>query len=257
VRRRRTFCWALAAVVAASLVGAAGASATFHLIKIREISPGTDGQDDSYVEVQMYFNFQNFLSGGAHLVRCNSDCSSSTLFPPSNPFTDVANGNSQDTVLFGDTGIAGGSKDFDVNLNLDQSKAGGAVCYLSEPGFTDCVSWGNFTANASLTAAYGSSANPGTPAPALVSGMALRRSIAPGCSTMLESGDDTDNSASDFSAATPNPRTNSSAPIETPCPPSTGGGPGTPPPPSPAHKKKCKKAKKRAAAAKKCKKRKR
>ena len=70
-------------------------------MKIREISPGTDGQDDSYVEVQMYAPFQNFLSGGAALLVCNPGC---TPTPTTlSPFTDVAHGDSQDTVVFGDT----------------------------------------------------------------------------------------------------------------------------------------------------------
>lgn len=249
--RRFLLLFALASLGTA--VMASSASATFHLQKIREISPGTDASNNSYVEIQAYAGFQNFLSGGAHLLRCNSDCTSSTLFPPVTPFANVANGNTQDTVLFGDSGISLASKDFDVDLNLDQIKAGGAVCFLSEPGFTDCVSWGNFSANSSLITAGGTSATPGPPAPALVSGMALRRSIAPGCPTALEPSDDTDNSATDFSVATPNPRSNSVTPTETPCAPMAGGA--TPPSTqAAAPKKKCKKAKKRAAAAKKCKK---
>jgi hypothetical protein len=91
LRRRFLLLFTLASLGIA--VMASSASATFHLQKIREISPGTDVLDDSYVEIQAYAGFQNFLSGGAHLVRCNSDCSSSTLYPPSTPFTDVANGN--------------------------------------------------------------------------------------------------------------------------------------------------------------------
>ena len=222
-------------------------------MKIREISPGTDGQDDSFVEVQMYASFQNFLSGGASLLVCNAGCTPTPV--TFSPFTDVAHGDSQDTVVFGDSGVASGSKDFNVNLNLDQNKAGGAVCYLSEPGFHDCVAWGTFSAASTLTGAHGTAADPGPPAAALTSGMALRRSIAAGCPTLLEASDDTNNSAADFSAATPNPRPNSVTPSEVPCAPTGGGGPTGNPSPSPAPKKKCKKAKKRAVSAKKCKKR--
>src|SRR5262249_37902142 len=111
-----------------------------------------------------------------------------------------------------------------------------------------------------LVANYGTTA--GTPAPALTTGTALRRSIASGCPTLLEAGDDTNDSATDFAVTTPNPRPNSVTPTETSCSP--GGGPtGYPPTGSGGGsgaaaptKKKCKKAKKRAAASKKCKKRK-
>jgi hypothetical protein len=223
---------------------------------VREVSPGTDGQDNSYIEVQMYAGYENFLSNGAGLVICNSTCSSMITH---SSFADVANGNNQDTVVFGDSGLGSGSKDFDVGLNLDTIKTGGAVCYTSEPGYRDCMSWGNFSANSTLTGAYGAVADPGTPAPALTSGMALRRSIAPGCPTLLEAGDDSNNSATDFEVATPNPRRNSVAPTETPC---GGSGPTGYPTPGtgyPSAKKKCKKHKKSSgayAAKKKCKKRK-
>jgi len=229
------------------LLGAASASATFHLMKIREISPGTNttGSDDSYVEVQAYFPFQNFLSNGAKIAVCNSTCSPNPTEFTS--FTNVANGNSQDTVVFGDSGLATGSRDFPVNLNLDQIEAGGAVCYVSEPNYTDCVSWGNFSANSTLTAKYDPSANPGTPAPALVSGSALRRSIAAGCVTALEASDDTNNSAADFASAPRDPRPNAVTPSEVPCAATGPGGTTSQPSgsaPSAKKKKKCKKHKK-------------
>ena len=227
------------------LLSAASASATFHLMKIREISPGTDGLDNSFVEVQMYAPLQNFLSNGAQVLVCNSGCSPNPVI--FSPFTNVANGNSQDTVLFGDTGVGTGSKDFNVNLNLDAIKAGGTVCYLSEPGFHDCVSWGNFSAGSTLTGTYGSVAATGTPASALTSGMALRRSIGANCSSALDPNDDTNDSAADFAAVTPNPRPNSVAPTEMPC--AATGPTGSPPQPSGSaaakkKKKKCKKRKK-------------
>jgi hypothetical protein len=257
-RRKSSFLIALSLALLGFAGVASSASATFHLVKIREISSGTGPADSSYVETQNYFDFQNFLSHGAMLVRCDATCSSPTVF---SPFTDVADGHTQHTVLFADSGIAAGSKDFDVNLNLDAIQAGGAVCYLSEPGFNDCVSWGNFSANSTLMTNYGTSA--GTPAAALSSGMALRRSIAAGCPTLLEASDDTNNSSADFSLTTPNPRKNSVAPTEMACPSSGGGGPTGYPPASPgptgstSKKKKCKKHKHRSAQTskkKKCKK---
>ena len=247
------------AAVALALVGlgavASSASATFHLMKIREVSSGTGTADSSYVEIQMYFDFQSFLSNGAKLVRCDATCSSPTTFAP---FTNVANGRSQDTVLFADSGIGSGSKDFNVNLNLDSIQAGGAVCYLSEPGFADCVSWGNFSADSDLMANYGTTA--GMPAAALVSGMALRRSIAPGCSTMLGARRRHEQQLGGLLADHPGPplelralrpRCHACLAVaEDRLPPT----PTTPAAPSPS-KKKCKTHKHRSAqAAKKCKK---
>jgi hypothetical protein len=260
VSRPRKILLVLALALVALAGTASSAMATFHLMKIREVSSGTGPADSSYVEVQMEAPFQNFLSNGAQLLTCNSDCSTMHTF---SPFTDVANGNSQDTVVFGDSGLPSGSRDFNVNLNLDSIAVGGAVCYLSETNFHDCVSWGTFSAASTLTGTYGTVAATGTPAAALTSGMALRRSIAAGCPTLLQASDDTNNSATDFSLTTPNPRPNSVTPIEMPCTPGGGGGgptgypptTGGPASPSPT-KKKCKKHKNRAAAAKKCKKRK-
>jgi hypothetical protein len=47
--------------------------------------------------------------------------------------------------------------------------------------------------------------------------MALRRSIARGCSTLLEASDDRDDSAGDFDVVFPNPRPNAITPTEEPC----------------------------------------
>lgn len=247
--RRFLAVFALASVVLAG--AASSADATFHLMKIREVSAGTGPADSSYAEVQMYAPFQNFLSYGATLVTCTSTCTSNVLSFA--PFANVAHGDNQDTVVFGDNGLPAGSRDFNVDLNLDGRAAGGALCYLSEPGFSDCVSWGNFNENSYLVANYGTTA--GTPAPALTTGMALRRSISAGCPSLLEASDDTNDSASDFSVTTPDPRPNSVTPTETPCAPSGGGGPpaGGSSQTTPRPKKKCKKAKKRAVAARKCK----
>ena len=119
--RRFLLLFALASLGTA--VMASSASATFHLQKIREISPGTDASSNSYVEIQMYADFQNFLSGWGRAPYAATP----TCVKPDqtfSPFTDVANGHSQDTVLFGDSGMAAGSKDFNVDLNLDADQGG-------------------------------------------------------------------------------------------------------------------------------------
>jgi hypothetical protein len=266
--RRKIGLLAVAASLVVLLTGAAPASATFHLIKIREVSAGLTGTpNSSYLEVQMYAPGQNFLSAppGAGLARCNADCTTAAAFGIA---SDVASGANQSTIVIGDTGLPAGSKDFDRPLSLDSLLTGGAICYIGGPGFNDCVSWGAFNAagNAYLMTTYGTTA--GTPMAPLATGSASNRNITPGCSTLLEASDDTDNSLADFTVGTPNPRPNSVAPTETPCAPPSGGGgtttaPGNPTSPiNPAgnvRKRKCKKSNRSATVAKKkkCKKKKR
>jgi hypothetical protein len=235
----------VAAALVASLLGPAGADANFHLTKIREVSTGSS-TDTSYVELQAWSAGQNYLGG--HTIKLyNGTVLTHTFTFPSVPVPAVPNGANQSTVLVGDTN-APGTPDF-TEAGFVLNASAGAACFDSIP--VDCVSWGTGT-SASLPGTAGS------PASALASGMALRRTIAPGCPTLLESTDDTDDSATDFSLAAPNPRNNSVTPAEMACS-SGGGGPTgypTPAPGSSGKKKKCKKHKRSAVAAKKCKKRK-
>ncbi len=97
--------------------------------------------------------------------------------------------------------------------------AGGAVCWAET---IDCVSWGSFSG--SLTSPAGSPATPS----GIPDGMALRRTISPGCATLLEPTDDRDNSAADFSPVFPSPRPNSVAPTERACGSGTQQGSGGP-----------------------------
>ena len=96
--------------------------------------------------------------------------------------------------------------------------AGGAACWAG----VDCVAWGAVTGTAGLGSAVG------TPAPAIASGMSLTRSIAPGCPTLLEVSDDTNDSAANFALAAPSPANNASPPSGSACGPGGGdpGGPG-------------------------------
>jgi len=201
------------------LLLAAPAQASFHLIKVREVFPGTAARPDSdYVELQMYAAGQNLVHFG-HLEVLNSTGGVIGNFTPAG---NVANAANQSTVLIADSEFAGQfpglTADFeDSALNL--SPSGGAVCWpQTEPPFDDCASWGNFSGKASLPSPGDSAA-----AAAIPDGMALRRSIAPGCATLLENGDDTDNSSVDFSLASPAPRGNATTPVEHECavPPNT------------------------------------
>jgi hypothetical protein len=188
------------------------ASATFHLMQIREVYPGSVTSPGSeYVELQMYAAGQNHVGG--HVLR-TYDATGGLV--QSNAFlSDVASGANQSTIVMATPeaeaqfGIAA---DGALSPSGQLNPAGGAVCWES----LDCVSWGSFSG--SLPSPAGSPATPG----GIPDGMALRRTIAPGCPALLEPTDDRDSSTVDFSAVFPAPRPNSVAPSEHAC----GGGDG-------------------------------
>jgi len=210
-RRNRILLPVLACLAAMTL--APTASATFHRISIREVYPGTASEPGAeYVELQMWSSGQELV--GAHTLRTYSAAGSpkATVLP-----SDVSNGANQSTVLIG-TAEAAANFGVDLDATLSSSgqlsPAGGAVCWED----VDCVSWGSFSG--ALTSPAGG------PAAAIADGMALRRTIAPGCPTLLEASDDHNDSAADFISADPAPRPNSVAPSERACPSSgTGGNP--------------------------------
>jgi hypothetical protein len=241
----------LVATVAAAafwLTTAAPAHATFHLTKIREVFPGSSTPDTAFIELQMWTDGQN-LVGGHSILTYTSEGNLLARVPLT---SDVPNGESQRTILVGDTAVPNRDLTYDQLWDaLDTSRGGGAVCFAdAEP--PDCVAWGNFTGAAMLPGLVGTPVAPG----GIPSGYAITRSIAPGCPTWLEPGDDTDNSAVDFAVAAPTPRSNAEAPTETPCvpvAPATATAKQT--------RKRCKKKAKRRAAQsakrKRCKKRQR
>jgi len=130
----------------------------------------------------------------------------------------VASGENQRTILLATPSAEAA---FGVGADAAMSPgqmdpAGGAVCWEA----LDCVSWGSF--GGSLPSPAGAPAAPtGIP-----DGMALRRTIAPGCPAALEEADDRQNSALDFSAVFPAPRPNSASPSERLCPGSESAGGG-------------------------------
>jgi hypothetical protein len=204
--RRRLILSALAAL-AAAMVWAPTAQATFHLISIREVYPGSLANPSAgYVELQMYASGQDLVGGQALTIYNAAGTATGTFSFPSN----VANAANQQTILIGDSGVL---STFGVAPDLTASgigiaATGGAACWA---GSIDCVAWGGF--GGSTPSLSGSPADPlGIP-----DGMALRRTIEPGCPTLAEGGDDTNDSATDFFDATPSPRNNSSAIVETPC----------------------------------------
>lgn len=201
----------IAVAVAVIALGAAAppAGATFHEMSIREVYPGSAAEPASeYVELQMWHSGQNLVGG--HTLRTYSAgaAPTATVLP-----ADVPNGANQSTVLIATAGAEakfGIAADAPLAASDLLSPAGGAVCWEA----IDCMAWGSF--GGSLPSATGA------PAPAIADGMALRRTIAPGCPTLLESSDDRDDSATDFFEAFPAPQPNSVAPSEHACAPPTG-----------------------------------
>jgi hypothetical protein len=196
----------------AFLVLAPVAPATFHRISIREIYPGTVAEPGAeYVELQMWSSGQELV--GTHTLRTYDAGGNpkATVLP-----SDVSGDANQSTVLIG---TAEAAAHFGVGLDATLSPsgqlnpAGGAVCWEG----IDCVAWGSFSGSLPSPA--------GSPAAVIADGIALRRTISPGCPTLLEASDDRDDSAADFSAVPPAPRPNSVAPSERACP-SSGTGAG-------------------------------
>jgi hypothetical protein len=211
---------ARAALVAAALAlvvlgfGVPSAQATFHEVSIREIYPGSAALPESeYVELQMWAGGQNLVGG--HTLKAygaTGAVTGTTSFAGN-----VSGGANQSTIL-----LATPAAEAEFGVTPDAlmapeqlDPAGGAACWEN----LDCVSWGSFSGS-SLPSPAGSPASPtGIP-----DGMALRRTIAPGCATLLEPTDDRDNSAADFSAVFPSPRPNSGAPSEHACALGSGQG---------------------------------
>ncbi len=203
---------ALFAFVVAGLLGTGTAGASFHLMKIREV--GNSNPAD-YVELQMYASGQNLVGG--HFIRTyarNGDLDSTFEFPSS-----VPSGQNQRTILVVGEMPFPVTPDFvatvdDPGGNISVGESG-AVCFLSTVAplaGIDCVSFGSFSG------ATGGNPSPmGRSAPALTAGTSVHRTIAPGCSTLLEPADDTNDSATDFAVGPPTPRNNATAPTETPC----------------------------------------
>ncbi len=173
------------------------AQATFHLMKVVEVFPGTAAAPDAqYVVIQMYAAGQNLVDGHP-LTVYNA---AGTLVATFTFAGDVSNGASQSKILIA---TSQAQTFFGVTANLTMSpsllSAGGKVCFDT----IDCVAWGAYT---------GSAAGVGTPfnaAGGLQSGRAaIRRLDIAGSANSLDAGDDTNNCATDFIFGLPAPRNN-------------------------------------------------
>jgi hypothetical protein len=207
----------IAVTLMGMLSAASPAGATFHLMKIQEVGQGGAGVSD-YVVLQMYAGGQSQVGGKLIQTYDSTGAVQDTFTFPSN----VAQADSQRTIYVArDDGTPLGMPDF-VSPNLVLTNVG-AVCFgagFSANAAIDCVSYGAFPGF------IGPAPSPtGAPAPEMGPGQAIRRTTAPGCATLLEDGDDTNDSATDFSLVTPAPRNNQTPPTETSC----GGGGGSPP----------------------------
>jgi hypothetical protein len=192
--------------VALALLLAQPALATFHEMMIREVYPGSAAHLNSeYVELQMWAPGQNLVDG--HQISVYS--ASGSLLGTAAFAHDVVGDANQSTLV-----AATPEAEAEFGLAADAAMppglldpAGGAVCWES----LDCASWGSFSG--STPSPTGSPASPS----GIPDGMALRRTIGPGCATLLEPSDDHDNSAADFAAVFPGPRPNSAGPSEHAC----------------------------------------
>jgi hypothetical protein len=204
---------ALALLIGAvvSLIAAPAAQATFHLISIREVYPGSAALPQaSYVELQMYEGGQNFVGGhGVTLYNSTGGVIGTFAFASSLPGPSV----SQQAILVGDSGVesAFGVKPDLVNSAFNVPASGGAACWA---GSIDCVAWGNFTGS-TPTAVGAPVDGAGIP-----DGSAIRRKISGGsCTNLLDAADDTNDSATDFGNATPAPVSYATVPGAATCTP--------------------------------------
>jgi hypothetical protein len=196
----------LGIAVATFLFAAPSAHAAFHFMKVSEVFPGTTANINSaFIELQMFEGGQNLVNG--HKVDYYT--AAGALLGSFTMPTPVQNGENNRKILIGDTQVQGATPDFTVDQLGDAlhggTATGGAVCFPdAQP--PDCVSWGSFTPQAGFP-------NPQVAnAPVIPDGQSLTRSTAAGCPNLLEAGDDTDNSATDFALTTPTPESNSVAP---------------------------------------------
>jgi hypothetical protein len=210
--------WIAIGLAALGLIGASPVPAAHHLVKIREVFPGTaTAPAAEFVELQLPAASENLVAGQASVDLYNATGMQTNTAPfLSNP----PNGQSQRTILAASAEAAsmfGVTADLALPPGLEPG--GGAACFDSTTfGPLDCVRWGSSSA---------SSPSPsGTPAASIPDGSSLTRSIAPGCATLLETGDDSNDSAADFTVTAPTPQNNSATPPETACSGGGGGGAG-------------------------------
>jgi hypothetical protein len=207
---RRGLAFAIA-TGAAMVAIAPAAQADHHSVSITEVFPGTTASPTAeFVELTMYSGDQNNFAPAASLTFYNASGGTVSNLD----LADVPNGQSQRTLL---AGSAATETVFTVSVDTEYSgnsisNAGGGVCLVSDtfPSPIDCVAWGTATV-----------VGAGAPEAAIPDGSSIRRDISRGCNTLLEAGDDTDSSLTDFAPAFPAPQPNSDVGINSTCPNTT------------------------------------
>jgi hypothetical protein len=218
VRRRSKAFAALLASLSISLALLAETAASYQQTRISEVHADGDGlgPDHNFIELQFYADGQNLVGGHWVATYDNSGAILNKYMIPGN----VPLGESQRTVLIVENGSDSGSDFQPGALQVPTGVAGGGACYTDgDPAALpvtgiDCMAFGAVPSLFGNPSPFGARALLST---GLAPGQSLLRSIAPGCPTLLEAGDDTDNSAADFALGPPSPRVNSTAPTERPC----------------------------------------
>jgi len=180
-------------------------SATFHLMNIVEVFPGTAERPDAqYVMLQAYSAFQNLVDQQSVQVFDASGAQVGSFTFMSN----VSNSANQATLLIATPdaaslfGVAS-----DLMMTPVIARTGGKVCYEN----IDCVSWGDFSGSSVQPSPSGAPFNADG---GLTLGMAIRRNL--GSNERLDAVDDSNDSAADFFFAPPVPRNNAGQTAPTP-----------------------------------------
>lgn len=177
------------------------AIASFHLMKVVEVFPGTAAAPGAqYVILQMHNGGQNQVGGhGITVFDAGNNVVGTELFTGPVPI-----GATQSKILIATAeAVALFGLRADLLLDVPFAPAGGKLCFDSSP--VDCLAWGSYagpSAGVGTPYAQGTGLTPGR--------AAIRRLDIVAPTTTLQSGDDTDECSTDFIDGAPAPRANNS-----------------------------------------------
>ncbi len=189
-------CTSLVLVAVLLSVSPSRSHATFHLMKIVEVFPGTAAEPDAqYVMLQMYSPGQTLVGG----LSVSGFDANGTMLGKFTFASKVANGADLATILIA---TSAAEALFDVTADLTMTPAiqtaGGAVCYDG----IDCVTWGSFSAPTALPIPPEA---PFNPSGGLTLGMAMHRDLSTG------------GAVTDFAFVPPAPKNNAGQTGALPC----------------------------------------